>query len=561
VAQALVLPAREGAAPRALLLQLERDAAAVALDEDQSLVVLLAFPPEGVPPPEEIAARTREALGKERPEVLAGTAGTLLHVALVGCAPQGWQEAAPPTFQPLARSVCYWHLSTGGVVTGPPGPVRDTLNRALLLALREEGPPPASAEALKQAEQHGEATLGEEGLYGASQGLSRMPVTVGLGVLLPLVFVLEVLWGGSEFPLTLRHMGATVTDAGQWWRLFSHGFLHAGVVHLLSNLWGFVLYGPTLEHVLGSSRFLLVYTLSVLGGALASRYGHAEVLSVGASGGLFGLMGALLVLAWRGGPLLPTFQRRSVKHFVTYLLVVNLFASLKPGVDLLAHLGGGVTGAALVLGGVATWRLPRLWAGERPPRWNAVLYRVLGAVALGVNVVALGLAFHSGRPWRLRPSEALVRVRLPEAPVSIEVPPEAATRYRRIPLEHGWEESVYGTPLEDPIIALVSVRRLDAPIAPEEAEETLRAWLEALKDPPEGKAYASPPRLETWEDGRRVIALDQRCGGGVHCPRWVLFEGAVMVDLELSFAPGADEGWTALEPRIARSLRFEPPTP
>jgi hypothetical protein len=269
-------------------------------------------------------------------------------------------------------------------------------------------------------------------------------------------------------------------------------------------------------------------------------------------------MGALLVLSWRQGSLLPTFRRRSLRYMVTYLLVMNVFGSLKPGVDLLAHLGGGLTGAALVLGGVVTWRLPRLWAGERPPRWNAVLFGVLGAVALAVNVVALGLAFHAGRPWRLRPSEELVRVRLPDAPVSIEVPPEAATRYRRFSLENGWEESVYGTAVEDPIIALVSVQRLREPIAPEEAEATMRAWMKTLQDPPEGKTYGSPPKLETWEGRRRVIALDQYCGWGVRCPRWVLYEGDVMVDLELSLAPGLDEGWRELEPRIARSLRFEP---
>jgi membrane associated rhomboid family serine protease len=130
---------------------------------------------------------------------------------------------------------------------------------------------------------------------------------------------------------------ADVQVLGEDWRLITSAFLHIGITHLALNMLALLLFGSELERALGRWRYLAVYLLSALGGSVAIElFGNPLVPVAGASGAIWGLMGAFAVLA--------VTQRGDVRGIVT-LLAINLAISvLVPGISLLGHLGGFVAG-------------------------------------------------------------------------------------------------------------------------------------------------------------------------------------------------------------------------
>lgn len=127
---------------------------------------------------------------------------------------------------------------------------------------------------------------------------------------------------------------------GQYWRVLTSGFLHFGVIHLAVNMMSLYFIGPTLERVLGRWRFLAVYLVSLLGGSTAVMLlSDEKVMSAGASGAIFGLLGALLV----------TFRklRLDVRQLVGVLVVNLVITFAVPNISWQAHLGGLVVGAAI----------------------------------------------------------------------------------------------------------------------------------------------------------------------------------------------------------------------
>ena len=153
-----------------------------------------------------------------------------------------------------------------------------------------------------------------------------------------------VLWGSNVSGLTLH---------GQPWRLLTYQFVHAGLSHLLLNMFSLWLLGLLLEDRVGPLRLLLVYLACGVGGGLASLWWHADgINSVGASGAIFGLYGLLLVLLVGKKLVLDKSDRRAMLGLVLYLVLSNLLSGLTGNIDNAAHLGGLVTGL-LVAGPLA----------------------------------------------------------------------------------------------------------------------------------------------------------------------------------------------------------------
>lgn len=189
--------------------------------------------------------------------------------------------------------------------------------------------------------------------------MSRAPVTRLLLVALAVVFGVEVFLGGSTRTAVLVTLGANVAELvlreGQWWRLLTSMFLHIGPLHLFLN--GFALYqlGSLYELWTGSARFSLVYFVSGLAGSLASTVVHGLLLtgtptvSAGASGAIFGLLGALIaLLARRRSRLTP--QARSLLSQLAFWAVLNIALGFSGmGLDNSAHLGGLAAGILLGL--------------------------------------------------------------------------------------------------------------------------------------------------------------------------------------------------------------------
>ena len=145
-------------------------------------------------------------------------------------------------------------------------------------------------------------------------------------------------FGGSELINDGALSRATVAD-GEVWRLITSGFLHAGFVHLLFN--GFALYvlGTMLEPAIGHLRFVIIYFTSLLAGSFGALLVEPDALTVGASGAIFGLMGAAVVV----------MRNRGINPMESGLgiwLGINLvFTFAIPGISIGGHLGGLVGGA------------------------------------------------------------------------------------------------------------------------------------------------------------------------------------------------------------------------
>ncbi|MEI4271664.1 rhomboid family intramembrane serine protease [Klenkia sp. LSe6-5] len=147
-------------------------------------------------------------------------------------------------------------------------------------------------------------------------------------------------------PLTSELLTAPVlVDQGEWWRVVTSAFTHASVVHLALNMVALLLFGSELERTLGKGRYLTVYLVSALGGAASLQlFGAYAGGVVGASGAIYGLLGALGVVL--------VARKQDLRGLLT-LLAINLAISLLPGVSLLGHLGGLVAGA--VTAAVLLW--------------------------------------------------------------------------------------------------------------------------------------------------------------------------------------------------------------
>lgn len=127
---------------------------------------------------------------------------------------------------------------------------------------------------------------------------------------------------------------------GEWYRMFTAAFLHAGIFHLALNVLALWILGSSLEPVLGRWRFIALYVLSALGGSVVSLLGMPlGGYSIGASGAVFGLFGALFVVARRFG--------RDVSSVLVILGINVVIGFTVPGIDWRAHLGGLITGALL----------------------------------------------------------------------------------------------------------------------------------------------------------------------------------------------------------------------
>ncbi|OON69638.1 rhomboid family intramembrane serine protease [Hymenobacter sp. CRA2] len=185
-------------------------------------------------------------------------------------------------------------------------------------------------------------------------GIGSVAVTLGLAGLNLFVFLLMVAsgvdalhpagrdliaWGSNFSPLTLH---------GQWWRLLTACALHGGLAHLLLNTYALLVIGALLEPLVGRGRLLVSYVLSGLGGSLASLWWHTGgVNSVGASGAIFGLFGAMLTLTATNAARLSRPARAALFVHTLYIVGANFAGGVGTGIDHAAHVGGLLAGALL----------------------------------------------------------------------------------------------------------------------------------------------------------------------------------------------------------------------
>jgi rhomboid protease GluP len=170
------------------------------------------------------------------------------------------------------------------------------------------------------------------------------------------VFLAMVLANGSlDFSGQVAvHFGANLgpyTISGEWWRLVTYMFLHGGLLHILFNMWCLWDLGSLCESLYGRWTFAAVYLTTGAAGGLASVAWNPRVLSVGASGAIFGLAGALIASFYLGEFSLPKIAIRGTLRSLVVFAVFNLFfGGVFGGIDNACHIGGLVSGLALGAG-------------------------------------------------------------------------------------------------------------------------------------------------------------------------------------------------------------------
>jgi len=212
------------------------------------------------------------------------------------------------------------------------------------------------------------------------------------------IFVAMVVASGSiQFPNSIAvHFGANVgpyTLTGEWWRLFTYMFLHGGVFHIFFNMWCLWDLGRLCESLYGRWTFAAIYLLTGIAGGLGSILWNVETFTVGASGAIFGLAGALIASFYLGEFSLPRAAIAGTLRSLVVFAVFNLFiGGFLGGVDNACHIGGLVSG--LGLGAVIAKVAPH---SEHAPRRIALF--LLAALVLAT--CALALAHYYGVPLRL----------------------------------------------------------------------------------------------------------------------------------------------------------------
>jgi membrane associated rhomboid family serine protease len=213
-----------------------------------------------------------------------------------------------------------------------------------------------------------------------ARDLSRAPIPVTIGLLVANIgiFTIQGLVIGDP-PATLQRWGllfGPAVEAGEWWRVVTSGFLHANLLHIGFNMYALWIFGPVLERGLGSVRFALAYVGGLLGGAAAVV--HFDFLSptLGASGAVLGLAGALAAVLWARGVAITQTSLGGI-------FIINLgLPLLVGGISFWGHLGGIAGGFA------AGWLLSWL-----PERFGQSTMVALGATtALCVGLLAAALA-------------------------------------------------------------------------------------------------------------------------------------------------------------------------
>jgi rhomboid protease GluP len=166
-----------------------------------------------------------------------------------------------------------------------------------------------------------------------------------------LVFLLMIFSGVhiiSPNGMELLEWGAnrrSETTGGDWWRLVSSMFLHGGFMHLFLNIYGLVIAALFVEPIFGRTKYFILYFVSGICGSLASIYWYENTISVGASGAIFGLYGAILGLLLTSA--FPKDGKKGILMFIGPYVGINLLFGLTGGIDNAAHIGGLISGAVL----------------------------------------------------------------------------------------------------------------------------------------------------------------------------------------------------------------------
>ena len=166
-------------------------------------------------------------------------------------------------------------------------------------------------------------------------------ITYVIMIMCLIAFLSMYIFGkGSEDITTLLKFGANVdvlTKNGEYYRLFTCMFLHIGIMHIILNMYSLYVIGPQIESFFGKAKFLFIYLFSGISGSILSIAFSHNVVSAGASGAIFGLLGSALYF----GYYYRAYLGNVIKSQILPIIILNLVIGfLSTGIDNAAHIGG-----------------------------------------------------------------------------------------------------------------------------------------------------------------------------------------------------------------------------
>jgi rhomboid protease GluP len=192
--------------------------------------------------------------------------------------------------------------------------------------------------------------------------------------------------GGIDQIVLLR-LGAKAPYilVGQWWRLVTAMFLHAGLFHIGMNMWCLMDLGPEVESLFCTTKFTVFYLVTGVAGFILSTWLSPLGMSVGASGAIMGLIGILIGASYHHGHMGKAYRSQLWK-WVIYIALIGVFGRFfAMGLDNAAHFGGLVSGLAL------GYFIPEGEPTTRPSEnlWN--MLAVLSVLIIGASFVLMAL--------------------------------------------------------------------------------------------------------------------------------------------------------------------------
>ena len=170
------------------------------------------------------------------------------------------------------------------------------------------------------------------------------PLTMILLILNTIMVIYTLIEGGFN-GITLVNLGGLfpplVTELGEYYRLITTAFLHGSFLHFLVNMIALFYLGGHLERLIGWFRFLIIYVISAIGSSIAVVLLQPNALTIGASGAIYGVIGALLVLTFTRKEWFFSHTIRSIRN----LIIINIvFTFMIPSVSTEGHIGGLIIG-------------------------------------------------------------------------------------------------------------------------------------------------------------------------------------------------------------------------
>jgi rhomboid family protein len=174
------------------------------------------------------------------------------------------------------------------------------------------------------------------------------PITYTLILINIVIWLCMILYLNRFSDVKLLEVGGLVhfnVVHGEWYRLISSMFLHFNFEHILMNMLSLFIFGKIVESIIGSWRMLIIYIISGLYGNFVSLSFNTTTISVGASGAIFGLIGSIFVIMY----LSKNFNKKMIGQLLIALVVLIVFSLFTSNINIMAHLGGFISGVLITL--------------------------------------------------------------------------------------------------------------------------------------------------------------------------------------------------------------------